>query len=173
MSETFYHVDRDACFEPGETLRLEPVAEVSPQAEAALDATYPGGLSRHGRHYCTQDLYVEESDDLWDFACEAIFEVVRATRFPDRPSRLQSVFAFRTRREVEAFLDRFVDSSYAVWRVEAERSFVADMNLVDATDYADGIRRASTYWRGETFLDDPLWEVLLVPPVTVVEAVEI
>ena len=137
-----------------------------------LRSLYPEGLSRHGRHYCRQDLYGDDPEDLWDVSCELIFELVRTADFPDRPSRFQSVFGFETIAAVDRFADRFVDEPVTVWEVDAERSFVADMHLVDAEDFADGVYRARQYWRGETRRPDPLWEALLVPPVTVIGTVE-
>lgn len=173
MSETFYHVDRWDDLAPGDTLGLEHPEEWGPEVNSLLTELYPDGLSHHGRYYCTQNLHEEGSDDLWDFSCEAVFELVRARRYPERPSRLESVFGFETLDAVETFLAEFVDSSHAVWKVETARGFAADMNLVDAPDYARGLHRAEYYWRGETFLDDPLWEVLLEPPVEVVERVDV
>lgn len=172
MSETFYHVDRGSELEPGDVLELAHPDEWDPAVESALAAYYPAGFAHHGRHYCTQHLHEGDGDDLWDFACEAIFELVRVRRFPARPSRLQSIFCFESRAAVERFLDDFGGEPYTVWEVAADRGFRADMNLVDAVDFAHGCYRADHYWRGETFHDDPLWEVLVEPPVEVVREVE-
>lgn len=172
MSDTFYHIDREDALTPGQTIELAPVSKHESGVGSPLADLYPAGLSHHGQHYCEQDLYTEESEELWDFSCELVFEMTRIARFSDRPSRFQSVFGFETLRDAEYFVDEFADSPCTIWRVTAERSFSGDMRLVDAEDYADGVRRARHYWRGETFLDDPLWEVLLVPPVEVVELVE-
>lgn len=172
MSETFYHIDRWDDFVPGQTLGLDRLDEWGPEINSLVGELYPGGVSHHGHHYFTQDLHDGESDDLWDFSCEVIFEAARIARFPDRPSRFQSIFGFETLGDAHTFVDEVVDSGYTVWEVTADRFFKADMNLVDASDYARGLHRARYYWRGETFLDDPLWEVLLVPPVEVVRAVD-
>lgn len=172
MTGTFYHLDRWDELDPGRTIALREPDSVDGADAAALRSLYPEGLARHGRHYCRQDLYGDDVDDLWDFSCEAVFELVRVAAFPGRPSRFQSVFGFETIAAVERFVERFVDEPCTVWAVEAERAFVGDMLLVDAEDLADGLRRAYSYWRGESPRDDPLWEALLVPPVTVVEAVE-
>lgn len=171
MRKTFYHVDRRDALAAGETVELEPIGEAETDDGSVLEALYPDGLSNHGRYYCTQDLYDQDSDDLWDFSCELIFEQVRAAEFPERPSRLQSVFGFRTLQEAEEFAETFVDSPCSIWRVTTDEFFVGDMELVDAEDYAHGVHQANYYWRGRTFVTDPLWEVLLVPPVEVVEHV--
>lgn len=172
MPRTFYHVDRGSDLERGQTLDLRQPDCLEAAEQRAVGAQHPGGLSHHGRHYCAQDLAGGAAEDLWDFACEAVFELSRAARFPDRPSRFRSFFGFRTRADADRFVDEFVDGEHTVWAVTAADAFAGDMGLVDATDYADGLRRADYYWRGETFRDDPLWELLLVPPVEVVARVD-
>lgn len=169
MSDTFYHLDRENDLAIGRTIELEAVET---PGDSALEELFPGGLTEHGRHYCEQDLYAEDDHGLWDVSCELLFELVRVARYPDRPSRLQSVFAFEALRDLERFADSYVDPPYTVWRVTADRSFTADMKLVDVEDVRHGARQADYYWRGRTYVDRPLWEVLLVPPVEVVERVE-
>lgn len=171
MSDTFFHVDRRDSLAAGGTIELEPVPDPPREGGSLLTELYPEGLSEHGRHYCTQDLYDDDSDDLWDVSCELAFELVRTARYPERPSRFQSAFGFRTLEAAERFVDRFADEPCAVWSVRADRSFVGDMGLVDAEDLANGFHNARYYWTGRSFRDDPLWEVLLVPPVEVVEQV--
>lgn len=169
MSDTFYHLDRRNGLEPGGTLELEPA---DAREDSPLEELFPGGVTSHGRHYCEQDLYAEDDDGLWDVSCELLFELVRAARYPECPSRFQSVFGFEALRDVERFVDAHVDPPYTIWRVAVDRSFVADMKLVDVEDVVHGARQADYYWRGRTYVDRPLWEVLLVPPVDVVERVE-
>lgn len=165
---TVYHVDRREELEPGQRLELEPV-----EATDGLAELYPDGLSDHGRHYAEADLYDADEGALWDVSAELVFELVRLARYPDRPSRFQSVFGFRALRDVERFVETYVDPPYAVWRVTADRSFAGDMKLVDAENLAHGVARADRYWRGRTTVDRPLWEALLVPPVEVVERVDL
>lgn len=169
MTDTFYHLDRRNSLEPGRTLELEPAD--SPE-DSPVGELFPGGLTSHGQHYCRQDLYAEDDDGLWDVSCELLFELVRIARFPERPSRFQSVFGFEALRDLERFVDTYVDPPYTIWRVSADRSFSGDMKLVDVEDIVHGSRQADYYWRGRTYVDRPLWEVLLVPPVEVVERVE-
>lgn len=175
MTGTFYHLDRRNDLDPGQTIELEPEPEpdlADGPEDSPVEALFPGGVTSHGRHYCTQDLYAEDDDGLWDVSCELLFELVRVARFPERPSRFQSVFGFEAMRDVERFVDAYVEPPYSVWRVSADRSFTADMKLVDAEDVAHGARQADYYWRGRTYVDRPLWEALLVPPVEVIERVE-
>lgn len=172
MPDTFYHVDRGADFEAGRTIDLEPPEGDESAAVEPVEALFPGGLSKHGRYYCTQDLYAETDHGLWDVSCELLFELVRGRRFPDRPSRFQSVYGFEAMRDVERFVDDHVEPPYTVWRVSGERSFTADMKLLDVETLAHGARQADAYWRGRSYHDRPHWEVLLEPPVDVLERVE-
>lgn len=179
MARTFYHVDRWDAFAPGETIELEPVAAADDEGGQAWNATvartvaerFPGGLSKHGRFYATSDLYEADAARLWDVGCELLFELVRLADYAYRPSRFQSVFGFRSVEDAARFRERYDQRDSLVWAVEAEAAFVADMRLLDVADLGRGLHRARYYWEGGTFLEDPLWEVLLVPPVEVVERI--
>ena len=175
MADTFYHLDRRSDLAVGDVVDLEPPAEaldLEGDAADAVSALFPGGLASHGRHYCGLDLYAADDAGLWDVACELLFEWVRAARFPGRPSRFQSVFGFRARRDAERFVAEHVDPPYTVWRVRADDAFVGDMKLLDVGDLARGLEQAERYWDGRTREERPLWEALLSPPVAVVERVE-
>lgn len=171
MPQTFYHVDRFHDLAAGQTIDREPAEEWDPAVNAYLRGFHGGGLTNHGAHYASLDLYDADDVALWDVTCELVFELVRARRFADRPSRFQSVFAFETERDAHRFAREWNADEYAVWRVTGERAFRGDMRLVDARDYARTLRRAHTYWQGRSVSDDPLWEVLLEPPVDVDEPV--
>lgn len=175
MADTFYHLDRRSDLAAGEAVELEPPAaalDLEDDSAAVVAALFPEGLASHGRHYCGLDLYAEDDAGLWDVSCELLFEWVRAARFPQRPSRFQSVFGFRARRDVERFVAEHVDPPYTVWRVRADDTFVGDMKLLDVGHLARGIEQADRYWRGRSREDRPLWEALLSPPVEVLERVE-
>ncbi|PSP79401.1 hypothetical protein BRC81_05310 [Halobacteriales archaeon QS_1_68_20] len=169
MGETYYHLDRRNELAAGRTIEFEAVdaPERSPLREL-----YSEGVSSHGSHYFAQDLYDADGAALWDVTAELVFELVRVARFPERPSRFQSVFGFRARRDLDRFAESYVDPPYTVWRVTADRTFTSDMKLVDVEDVPHGTRQAEYYWRGRTDVDKPLWETLLVPPVDVVERVD-
>ncbi len=169
MRETYYHLDRRNELDAGRTVEFETVE--TPEG-APIEDLYPGGLSSHGSHYVARDLYEADAETLWDVAAELVFELVRVARFPGRPSRFQSVFGFEARRDLDRFVETYVDPPYTVWRVAADRSFTSDMKLVDVEDFAHGARQAESYWRGRTDVDKPLWETLLVPPVEVIERVD-
>lgn len=167
MSDRCYHVDRGGDVAVGQRLRADHIPGATAEERALVAGLFDGGLGAHGRHYGDLDLHGGDADDLWDLGCELLFEVVRRERFPDRPSRFRAAFGFESLSAVERFADRFVDGPATVFEVRAADRFRADMELVDAADLAGGVRRAHYYWEGTTDREDPLWELLLSPPVTV------
>jgi hypothetical protein len=172
VSERFYHVDRRGDLEPGTVIEREDVTGQTPEEHALLAALFTDGVAPHGRQYCTTDLYEGDADDLWDVSCELLFELVRRDRFAWRPSRFESVFGFERRSEARRFVETFGDESAMLFEVSAADGFAADLHLVDARTIPQGVRQAHYYWEGTTDRDDPLWEVLLEPPVTVERRVE-
>jgi hypothetical protein len=63
--------------------------------------------------------------------------------------------------------------SVPIFRVRGELTHRANMNLIRWTAPAvGGLARAREYWRGEQGIAAPLWEVLLVPPVIVLDRVD-
>lgn len=167
MSDRCYHVDRRGHLAAGEQLRADHVPGATAEERALVAGLFGDGVGTHGRHYCELDLHGGDADDLWDLGCELLFELVRRERFPERPSRFRAAFGFESLAAVERFAERFVDGRATVFEVRADTRFRADMELVDAADVPGGVRRAHYYWEGTTDSEDPLWELLLTPPVTV------
>lgn len=172
MSDRFYHVDRRGELAVGSRIESSPVCVGTAEERALVADLFDGGVAPHGTHYCTTDLYEGDADDLWDVSCELLFELVRRDRFPWRPSRFQSVFGFDARSTADRFVSEFVDGDATVFEVSASDGFEADMLLVDAETLYGGTRQAHYYWEGTTDREDPLWEVLLEPPVTVERRIE-
>ena len=87
------------------------------------------------------------------FLRECLFEHLRATEFPERPSRLSAAFAF----ENLAFAQNWNRGVLAerVYPVTAEPdvlTFRGDMSLLDfvaARSYVDTVDRIRRYWTGE------------------------
>lgn len=173
MSDRFYHVDRRGELAVGDRIDVAPVRAGTAEERALLAGLFDDGVAPHGEYYCTTDLYDGDADDLWDVSCELLFELVRRDRFPWRPSRFRSVFAFGSRTIADRFVSSYVDGEAAVFEVAAEDGFEADMHLVDAETLHGGVRNAHYYWEGTTDAEDPLWEVLLEPPVTVERRIEV
>lgn len=167
VSERLFHVDRRGDLAPGDEIVRETVPAGTVEERALLAAVFDGGVAPHGRHYCEMDLYADDVDALWDATTELLFELVRRERFPWRPSRFRSVFAFASREDAVRFVARYGEEPATVFEVSGVPAFSADMRMVDAPTVPGGVRRAHYYWEGLTDRDDPLWEVLVEPPVTV------
>lgn len=172
MSDRFFHVDRRGELSVGDEVDRDHVDAGTAEERALVADLFDGGVAPHGRHYCTTDLYADDADGLWDVSCELLFDLVRRDRFPWRPSRFQSVFGFESRSAADRFVAEFVDGEATLFEVSAGDAFAADMHLVDAPTLPEGVRQAHYYWEGLTDREDPLWEVLLEPPVTVERMVE-
>lgn len=167
MSDRFYHVDRRGELAVGDRIEVTSVSEGTAEERALLGDLFDDGVAPHGRYYCTADLYDGDDDHLWDVSCELLFELVRRDRFQWRPSRFQTVYGFDSRSTASRFVTEYADGAATVFEVSAADGFRADMHLVDAETIHGGVRKAHYYWEGTTDRADPLWEVLLEPPVTV------
>lgn len=99
---------------------------------------------------------------------------MRRSEFPDRPSRLQSVFAVPTVEDAVRWRSSFdVDDEEPspIWEIEFRRAFRADASLLDRGSTALVTAfRAHVYWAGSSFadavdgvweVDDPQWELLI------------
>ena len=79
------------------------------EISAFVAQQFPDGLSRHGWDYMTTSVdYVihrpnQQHYILYVPQIELVFELVRRTDFPDRPSRLQSYFAFESLADAQSF----------------------------------------------------------------------
>ena len=161
----FYHISRDMNLFEGQTL----VPNVN-------------GLSHYG--YSFLNHAPSEYDQQFCMSCvvEHLFEYVRQLKYPDRPSRFQSVYAihpddwdttpWRTHKD-------FVGKS--IWLFEAESYARLDASLLRA--YSSGNFDAhaarycaNQYWSGGSghdagYQEAQLWESLLQYPVTVVKRI--
>lgn len=167
----------------------------------AINEKYPKGLSRHGSRYAfmkvgrNDTVPVQFQDETTPFIgvyelenpetgdrkprnsdptsaiYEWMFELVRRSEFPDRPSRFQSFFGCETEEEAAAFRSDFGPDAQIV-EIEYDDGHRADMDLLSTESFAHGLHQASTYWRGESGSDDPIWELLMQPPVDVVGIVD-
>lgn len=173
----------------------ERVVVPQPMMET-LRERYPEGLSRHGTRFACVHLdsndYVSFADDTmpligryqfennetgahrqesrepFEPIIEWVFELVRSSEFPQRPSRFQSFFGFETRQEAAEFRNRYGSDTQVV-EVEYGDGFTADMEALKCPSFADGLRHATTYWQGESSTTDPTWEILMQPPVEVID----
>lgn len=164
---TAYTVDRRRTLTPNSVVELQHHTDVQPAVlQAHVDNWFPDGVSQHGNGYLLSgnQLAVQVSPNI-----ELLWEYVRRSRYPDRPSRFQSLFACPTSEDARRWRTRFGQPDDPIYEVEAETGLRADMNLLTAgnsilvTSYI-----AELYWTGESLPEGtPTWEWLLPLPVAV------
>jgi hypothetical protein len=164
----FYHVDRTSeALTPGLVMGWMPIpSDLAAEERMMLARWFPRGVTRFGL-----DIILKRSPRL---AFERQLETLRRERYPDLPSRLASVFALKSIADIHLYRHQMCLPSYSgrrgrIWKVEGRAVFCADINL-ERQHCGDLEAAAALYWAGETS-DDPLFEYLLEPPVTVVEEV--
>ncbi len=141
-----------------------------PELQGHVDAMFPKGVSRHGDHYFLQN---SSRAAVASPAIELLFEYVRRANFPERPSRFQSWFGVQSLDEARAFRVRFCSGQGPIWRVTANQFFRANMNLLTSQQTTLVYSWfAHTYWRGDVGPVPAFWELLLVPPIKVLELIQ-
>jgi hypothetical protein len=171
----FYHVDRRGTLTDGAVIDLVQHKDVQPDVlQQHLDRLFPGGVTGHGNQYFVGFQII---GPIQEPAIELLFEYVRRAEFPDRPSRFESGFAFDTVEGARRFRGDMGAAGAAIWEVEAESAFQADMNylkLVGASALTVSYF-AHRYWSGESSAPEsapePYWEQLLAPPVKAISRV--
>jgi hypothetical protein len=151
----------------GEPLVEGQVLDLSVCVEAAQ--LFPGGVTRFGLEYLAGGPLLPEKG-ISDAEIDLLFEFIRRAEFCERPSRYQSIFACESIEDARSFRDASRVKA-AIWEVEGEVAFRADHNLLHLSGTAlEVVARARRYWRGEQGVS-PLWELLLRPPVTIIQQV--
>jgi len=169
---------------------------LSDSEKEALSNRYPDGLSRHGARYASVTVGSNDiasfTDDTKPLVgvreventntgekqqktidpvsanYEWMFEMIRLSDFPDRPSRFQSFFGFETLEAAQKFAQ---GTSSQILKIEYQQGFRADMNLLSFSSFPNALQRGTKYWKGESGADDPNLEVLMQEPVTVLDTV--
>jgi Protein of unknown function (DUF2441) len=167
----FYHVDRTRSYlEQGGLLQNRNYAPRHYTADqiTALRADFPFGLSKHGAVYLDRNT---ESDEL--AFREWFLEYFRRQHHPNIPSRFSCYFACRTLEDANRLKSGggLKDQNWknaAIWSVEAESVFSGDMNWLTPDFALVANHRTQAYWE-QIASPSPLWEHLLVPPISVVE----
>lgn len=102
---------------------------------------------------------------------ERYLELIRRLEFPEKQSRYQSFFAFDNLQAAKEFLPSGREKAQ-IFRVQAANAEKKDQNLIEVGTLAQVFSKGRRYWRGDKS-ENPDWEVLLEPPVEVVEKVEL
>ena len=137
----------------------------------SLESTFEEGLSYHGAAYFVQLVQMVNPETFGAFIAELYFEHVRQRDFVEKPSRLQSLFAWDDLSIAVEFLKKHNGDIYKV--SPCGLCSKHDMNLLNASFDADEMeQRASLYWRGLPMSTDkayaPKWEFLLKCPVEII-----
>ena len=177
----YFHVDRANGLKAGDIVQREPyrgesvIPALMPFANADylrhLDKISREGLSLHGAHYLIkpgQGAVVS----LVDCMLELQFEYVRHIYHKNKPSRLQSMFAFNE-YERAAWFKSEKGGTGTIFEIEfSGLCLVADMNWLKVETNPDTQKHyAMSYWDGKPFsIDkhyDPKWECVIDLPVTI------
>lgn len=165
---TFYTLDRRGILRENESLNLN----LTPAANPYQTPTYATGLSNHGVLYHTE-FGIHNPGNVPSGVIEYGLELVRQLHFPEKPSRLQSMFACEEIDHAKHF--RGISQSKVntpIFEVTTDNFHRGDMNIFNAgCNMAEFHHRLMTYWQGETFPlspeYEPFWEVVIPLPVVI------
>lgn len=97
-------------------------------------------------------------------------EKIRQMYFPERPSRLQAVFACKTLDDAKRYRTGFGAADASIWKVAAKTVVELDMHWMrPVATLCELDYNIIEYWKGEQSPEGPLWECLMIPPVQVIE----
>lgn len=179
----FYHVDRvTGRLKPGQIIKCifakSDIKDRTNRAEI-YTAMFPNGVTYHGWNYLLNDKREGPDQDLLGMI-EVLAEFIRRSYYPEKISRFQSFFACKTIRDAERFISLYPVKTPEgdiyrgdIWLVRCDKvSFEGDMTFLGLGDcWLDAIINLHLYWTGKIG-ENPLIEVLLKPPITIVEKVK-
>lgn len=180
----FYHVDRVAGrLSSGQVIELihgkSTITDKTNRANV-YTSMFPDGITYHGFEYILNEKRVHPEQDLLGMI-EMLAEFIRRSYYPERISRFQSFFACKSIKDAERFISLFPISTpdgrtkYQgdIWLVQCGGvAFEGDMTYLGLGNcWIDAITRLHLYWSGEIG-ENPLLEVLLKPPITIVKNVK-
>jgi hypothetical protein len=172
-----FAVDRQSKLTKGQILdRYHPKINAPQPLLDHINEQFPKGFTQHGEFYYVSDLrtHAEYATNLdREMPAELVYELIRQAHFPNRPSRYESIFAFKDLPDATTFQASAPNPNAPIWELEARDGFVVDMNLVGGDVPACVMSsNAHRYWAGLPYEDPsvpPKWEILMVPPVRVVK----
>ena len=178
----FFHVDRSRILHAGQVLTTTNIGMGSATKSRRFADSLPGGLSRFGFRHGLGWAFDDKMRPIGmqpppHMHAEQLYEAIRLGFHPDKPSRFQAVFGCRTLEGARQFAAKYPGGStqaqFAIWRVEATRFAELDLNLVNGhVAYPHTHDSAIDYWSGH-HSPAPLLEVLMQPPVRVLDFVEL
>jgi hypothetical protein len=165
----YHHMDRIGNLREGDSIELLPRQIMHPtEFQPHYDMMVPNSVTEQGRRYFASGQRVLSRDR--DATTELLFEYVRRAFFVDKPSRYCSVYCCETLADIGRFAKAYHGHAAPVWEVEGEVVHRGDMRLLTLGGSALVVSyNAHRYWSGQPYQDkNPLWEVLLKPPVRIV-----
>ena len=154
------------------TIHTYPIENLITDEEliARTHQLYPDGLSNFGLRYLHEECLIvrNTSGQYLDFAphipiIEGIFEQVRINEFPERPSRMQSMFGWCNLSDAENF-NGVQDNKHNIYEIRSEKAFIADQKLLYLGGSIMGtFEFARKYWSGERTQDLKLEAVIPLP----------
>jgi hypothetical protein len=179
----YFVVDRSSTCVAGQILNLQGATytfqhqtsgiESPDEIAGTMAMMYPDGVSIHGQRYLFERSQTAQGGYLINNLVEIVVELVRRSNFQEIPSRFTSLFGWETSEAAQTFRQRSCQPFHPIIRVETDQpGFKADMELLKlGVSVASALTLANKYWKGESSAN-PCWEILLQPPVRVIERVE-
>lgn len=181
-----YHIDRQGKLSTGTTLQLSK----TPQEILNVLPHLKDGISFHGLKYLS-DMSGNPSDII-SANIEIFFEFIRIIYFPHKLSRLQSVFACKTKDELDSWLELFKKNQYpnlAVYEIEynsqhehLDTSFFTSnisFNMIQRPEGVclafdskpiETINLAKQYWSG-LIKSNLSMELMIKPPIKILKRI--
>lgn len=179
-TSTYYTLDRGSFFSSGQSIELlDPFCPIETLKVHASEMFSPG-VSKHANNYFfNYSINLVQSEERFGAIIEMLLEERRRSKYPDKPSRHQSLFACETIKEVAWFRgsSRFPISTPIFEVYTASTCHKGDMNLLKMNcSPVELSQRIDLYWRGETQelwpQYAPFWEVLIPLPAVIGEKVQ-
>ena len=174
----FFTVDNQKRLEVGRT--VDRSTDYPSHCHDFMASLFPSGTCRWGEVFLLSEPLTilrqqeqEQSVASLTPAIELVFELVRRASYPQVPSRMTSLFCWEAPEEALEFQAEFRQGQEtAIYVVEADDFFRADMNLLSLGPTSlTAWSNAVDYWSGKSS-SNPCWEILTVPPATVVDKYE-
>lgn len=164
-----YTIDRKGYLSAGQIIELTNYNDVDPPVlQDHVNSLFPAGVTSHGELYLLRGNTPANGVNA---VIELLYEYVRRSNYLHRPSRFQSMFAVEDIQSAKLFRARYGNNLGAVWKVQCDNVFKADMNYLHMNCSLLTLSyNAAQYWNGQQS-PTPFWEYLMKPPIQVVERV--
>lgn len=164
-----YHIDRTNSISINQILSLKNGFDLKD-----IFNIYDNSLSIHGIRYLSKNPYNDIHSFLWEIATE----YVRILKYPQYPSRFQSLFAVESLEQLYVWKNFFEQSNFQIVKLECSKIYKFDANWItkpgsfknylqtnkfDNVSFASYCYFADKYWSGQPS-SSPLWELLVPLP---------